>query len=212
MDRPFWRFLSVVALLAIGAAASDGASAQSSSGLRADAQVQGDMNADASCGATASNRIATSDGYSGGGSTRVVVQGSINASARCGQKAETVVGATSRSGDTNILGDLNNMGGTQEITGNTDVIGTVTTAPNAEVRLGGCGSTTVAGDVYVADGELEIGCVCAARRNGRCCVTFHNSLCVLSQMPPGKHGCPPGYVYSAGLCRLYSDRAHSYGW
>ncbi len=187
------------------------ASAQSNAGLRTEAQIQGTVNATANCRSIASNRLGSSDGSGGAGSTQVNVRGSVSSTATCGQESHTVVGDTNRPGQTNVVGNLTNQGGNQEITGKTSVIGDVVTAPGTDVKLGGCGTTSVVGDVYVGQGTLEIGCVCAGRRNGMCCVVFHNSLCVIRQMPPSKYGCPPGFVYSAGLCRLYSDTAHAYG-
>jgi len=199
--------LVLVAVMALTGAAA----AQSSSGLSLGATVRGDVGAKAGCGTTASNRIAHTDGYSGGGRSNVTIDGDVTTLSGCGQRADTVVGTPSQSGDTVLRGDVTNLGGSQRITGNTTAAGDLTTMPGTELKLGGCGSTTVIGDVFVGQGDLEIGCVCAGRRNGQCCIAFHHATCVLAQQPPSDHGCPPGYILSEGLCRLYSDFSHAYG-
>ena len=209
---PFWRAGLIVGLVLIAVMALAGpAAAQSSSGLSIGATVRGDVSARADCHSTASNRIAHTDGTSGGGWSNVTIDGNVTTLSDCGQRADTVVGTPTQPGDTVVRGDLNNLGGSQRITGNTTAAGDMTTMPGTDLKLGGCGSTTVVGDVFVGQGDLEIGCVCAGRRNGQCCIAFHHATCVLAQQPPSDHGCPPGYILSEGLCRLYSDFSHAYG-
>ena len=173
------------------------------------AQSPGGLSSSVQIGGTASNRIGSTDGHSGSSQTSVSVGGKVTTVAP-GGKAETVIGDAARGGKTRVK-DVTNIGGKQYISGNTSVTGSTTTMPNSDLKLGGCGSTNVMGDVFVGSGSLEIGCVCAGRRNGMCCIVFHNALCVINQVPPGKHGCPPRYIYSGGLCRLYSDFAHALG-
>lgn len=185
--------------------------AQSPGGLSTRVEVEGDITATASDGGTASNRIGSTDGYSGSGSATTTVRGSVVTIGRNGAQGTTTIGDPSVGGNTSVVGRVTNLGGKQRLTGNTSAVGNVTTMRGTDLKLGGCGRTNVVGDVFLGGGSLEIGCACAGRRNGKCCVVFHNALCVLHQVPPGKHGCPPGYIYSGGLCRLYSDFSHAYG-
>ena len=180
----------------------------SGSGVSTRVDIGGDSRAIARQGGTASNRVGSSDGS--GGSSSATVRGSITTMGT-GGNASVVIADPSRGGRTIIDGDVTTYNGSQNLSGNTMIQGDTTTMDGADLKIGGCGSTSVVGDVFVGGGSLEVGCVCAGRRNGQCCVVFHHAICVLHQVPPGKHGCPPGYVFSEGLCRLYSDFAHAYG-
>lgn len=207
--RPCFRalLLAALAFACLFWLSGDPVRAQSPGGLSVD--IQGSARAFARQGGAASNRIGSGE-ESGGSGASSTVRGSVTTMGT-GRDASTVIGDAAKGGRTIVNGDVLNLNGNQDLSGNTTIQGDTTTMEGSDLKIGGCGSTSVVGDVFVGGGSLEVGCVCAGRRNGQCCVVFHHAICVLHQMPPGKHGCPPGYVFSEGLCRLYSDFAHAYG-
>lgn len=184
------------------------APAQSPGGLDTRVKVNGDISTSARGGGSASTQIGSSP--SGGGTSSTWIGGDVTTQSD-GGSGSTVLGGQDRDGTTVIRGSVANHGGQVRATGNTTVGGNIVTQDGADVDLGGCGSTYVAGNVIVPHGSLEIGCGCAGRRNGQCCLQFHHGFCALQIVPPGKHGCPPRFIYSEGLCWLYSDFDHRVG-
>jgi len=183
--------------------------AQSPNGLETNVQVNGDVVSNAAGnGASASTRLGSSLRGKGHSSTqidgRVITQSTGGASS-------TEIGGQDKSGSTTIRGNVLNYNSQIRATDNTYVGGDMTATNGASVNIGGCGSVHISGDVVVPNGDLEIGCGCAGRRNGQCCIEFHNGFCVLNMVPPSEDGCPPGYFLSEGLCRLYSDFSHRVG-
>lgn len=178
--------------------------AQSSGGVRTSVVIGGNVNATAGPGGTASNQIGSTSGGCAG-SSDVKVQGNVSAYSM-GGKAVTKIGDPCHKGRVNIGGNVTNNNARQSVTGDVSVGGNIYTAPGTNLKMGGNSSVAVGGNVGVLSGTLELGDVCAGRRNGQCCIQFYTGLCVLNQVPPNpKTGCPTGYVLAGGLCRLYSD-------
>lgn len=134
--------------------------------------------------------------------------GGTSGSVSVGSVSNTSSGGTSRveiggDGHTSV-GCVQNNDGSQRIGGDTMIGGcSVTNGGSTHIGSG----TVVTGDVLNQGAQLTIGGGCAGYRNGRCCIVFDNGWCVVHQVPPDD-GCPPGYRYSNGLCRLYSDFNH----
>lgn len=182
------------------------AKAQASNSLNSNVSV-GNVTATAGNGGTASNSIGSTPDGSRNGHVSVYT-GDVTTTSR-GGKATTRIG--SPGGTTNITGSITNQDGNVSIQGDANVNGEVIVTPGSNLNMGGCGSVSVNGDVVIAGGSLEVGCACAGIRDGVCCIQFYDSLCVVNQVPPGKHGCPPQYQFRGGLCRLFKDFSMSYG-
>ncbi|WP_042699175.1 hypothetical protein [Azospirillum sp. B506] len=167
----------------------------------------GDVTSSAQGGGSASVRIGSAPNGQGGVNTTVHTK-DVTATARGGSSTTTL---GSRGGTVVIDGDVYNDGGTIAIEGESFVNGRVTVVPGSNLVMGNCGSVAVNGDVHIGGGNLEVGCGCAGWRDGACCIQFYDGLCVVNQVPPGKHGCPPEYHFRGGLCRLFKDFSMQYG-
>lgn len=197
--RPWvWSLFAAIAILG-GAEAA----AQPTGDYQSTVRIDGDVTASARNGRSAVNEIGSPQA---GSPTNVYIGGPIDTTATSSD-ARTRIGGQGRPGTTAIRQGIANQGDL-EMSGNTSA-NSVTVLPGASAAIGGCGRTQVSGDVLVSNGDLELGCVCAGRRNGRCCIEFHAGFCVLHMTPPGKYGCPPRYIYSDGWCRLFSDFDHN---
>jgi len=153
---------------------------------------------DAGAGASATSRI-------GGGNVDIGGPGITN-HATPGNRADISVGTPD--GNVRVRRGIHNQDGQQHLGGNTTIGGKTYTGDGARLGVGGTGSSVYVGDdVYVPSGSLKIGGMgqCVAFRNNRCCVDVHWGTCVLNIVPPGKHGCPPRYTYTGGVCRLFYD-------
>ncbi|NYZ16311.1 hypothetical protein HL658_27535 [Azospirillum sp. RWY-5-1] len=193
------RLVLAVALIVVGQSAG----AQPTGDYQSSVRIDGGVTATARNGNRATNEIGTPQPNA---PTSVYIGGPVDTTATSGS-ASTRIGGNSRPGSTSIRQGVTNQGDL-EMSGDSSA-NSVTVLPGASAIIGGCGRTQISGDVLVANGELELGCTCVGRRNGRCCVEFHTGFCVLHITPPGKHGCPPRYIYAEGLCRLFSDFDHS---
>lgn len=183
--------------------------AQSAAGLQSDVQVNGNVTTSATGGGAASTQIGTSDGRGSRSVTKI--EGDVYTQSN-GGSSSTEIGGQGKDGTTIIMRDVMNLGGKVRATGDTVIGGSVVTEEGAEVNLGGCGSVYVSGSVVVPNGSLAVGCGCAGYRNGQCCIEFHLGFCVLQEVPPSQHGCPPDFILSGGLCRLFSDFDHRVGY
>ncbi|CCG41184.1 hypothetical protein [Magnetospirillum molischianum] len=180
--------------------------AQSSAGLSV--KVEGDVSSVAAGSGAASTRIGSTT--SGKGTSTTNVMGNVTNYSTHGSSV-TEIGTQDRGGTTVIRGDATNVNSELRVNGNSFIGGNVTVTNGSRADIGGCGSVYVSGDVVVPNGNLEVGCGCAGRRNGQCCIEFHQGFCVLQIVPPSEDGCPPGFILSSGLCRLFSDFEHKFG-
>ncbi|MEO1328593.1 MAG: hypothetical protein AAFW46_02940 [Pseudomonadota bacterium] len=182
------------------ALATTSADAQAPGGLRLDTAIGGDVSTTARRGSART--------IVGGGAGGAVVGGDV-ATRADGGRAQTEIGRGE--GPAVVGGDAINHNSEIAVGGGGSVRGDVVATGKARLAVGGCGETHVSGDVLVSGGSLELGCVCAGRRNGRCCVEFYQGVCVYHWTLPTKYGCPPGYLLAGGRCRLFSDFTHRVG-
>jgi hypothetical protein len=166
-------------------------------GFESDVRIDGDVTADARDGGDVTNRIGNGEVYIGGGG--------VHTEGRAGGRGDTSVGT---GGSVSVGDGIYNRNGQQHFGGNSGIGGSTFTGKGATLGIGGNNSSVYVGeDVYVPSGSLSLGGMgqCVAVRNNRCCVDIHWGTCVLNIVPPGKHGCPPGYTYTGGVCRLFYD-------
>ena len=134
----------------------------------------------------------TDIGVSSGGDVDAYVGGDVTTRSS-GGSAETSIGTTNRSDvDAGVGGDVYTDAG----------------RGNASTRIGTGKDAFIGGDVINLKGDLSVGGVCVAKRDGRCCIEIHRRLCVISKVPPDSKGrCPPRYE-NYGWCYRYSDKRH----
>ncbi|ABC21672.1 hypothetical protein [Rhodospirillum rubrum] len=195
------------AVLTLGCLSSTSAPlAQESGGVRINAHANTISNT-ASGGSTA----VTTVGGTTGGNTRIdaQVRGSVTTTASGGHRATTSIGVADGNADidVSVQGDVVTSGRGRDAS---TYIGATTSGVGRAADT----SVSVSGDVHVEGGDLVIGgnMACKGYRDNKCCIEFHANKCVISKVPENpEFGCPPGYFFTVGWCRLYSDLTeHSY--
>jgi hypothetical protein len=153
-----------------------------------DALVGGDVATMGRGGGNATTHI----GVSSGGDVGVSVREDVLTKSGSGS-AETFIGTSTGSDiDVAVGGSVFTDGG----------------RGSATTRIGTGKSAFIGGDVINRKGDLTIGGLCVAKRNGKCCIEVHRQLCVIQKVPPDSKGnCPPRFE-RYGWCYLYSDKAH----
>jgi hypothetical protein len=180
-------------------------SAQESGGVRINAHA-GDISNVAGSGGTAETRIGTTTG--GNTSIDAHVGGSVATRAGLGRTARTDIGSADGNADISV-----DVRGSVITDARRRDAGTYIGATTSDVGHAAGTNVHISGSVINSGGDLVVGGrgVCVGYRNDRCCVEFYLSRCVLNRYPnPPDEPCAPGYVYTLGWCRLYSDFSHSF--
>ena len=206
---PAWTKLTIMMLMVLGLGFG-AANAQPSNSLDNSVIVEGSVNATADRGGRAVNIIGsgTQSGVCEPSSTYV---GGPVLSISNGGNAIATIGDGGCGGSSYVGEGVTNMDGEAHVGQGSTVTGKIITMPRSEARVGGCSDANLLGDLIVLYGNVELGCGCVARRNDKCCVEVHRTICVISKVPPTKHGCPPNHTYTGDWCRWYLDYDHSIG-
>ncbi len=154
-------------------------------------------NTSGSTGGGSAGRGPPADGGSYGRTAINVVVGGVVTTAVGRGKAITDIGTS--------------KGGNSRLNVKTGTVVTTSTGKRTETVIGRGSGTVVTGMVANIGGNLTIGDNGRSSRDGKTCLRFYLTLCIVKMYPrPPKKPCPPPpWLFGLGFCMLPADYKHS---